>query len=115
MSGVFFGLFCEWPDPQKSPVAFNLVQVPISFSMSLPQAQLHAIQIDPGTYLTGPSGPKEAFDDWLSTFTLDSKKGDISELLVANVEVRSLYTQLVSVNFSDLSSCKKIDPIAFCS
>lgn len=66
--------------------------------MSLFQAQLHAIQIDPGTYLTAPSGPKEAFEKWLTTFDQDSCKGDISELLVANVEVRSLYTQLVSMH-----------------
>ena len=62
--------------------------------MSL-QARLNAIQIDPGTYCEEPSGPQEDFQKWQRTFQLENHKGDISELLVSNAEVRSLYTQLV--------------------
>ena len=46
-----------------------------------------------------PSGPPEKFEEWLKEFNLENKKGDISQLLVANVEVRSLYTQLVCAYF----------------
>ena len=34
---------------------------------------------------------------WVPSFDLDSHKGEISELLVSNVEVRALYTQMVSM------------------
>jgi hypothetical protein len=60
------------------------------------QARLRAIQLDSGTYLDEPSGPPEQYEMWLPSFSLDAQKGNISELLVANVEVRALYTQLVS-------------------
>ena len=60
------------------------------------QARLRAIQLDPSTYCDEPEGDSEEYKKWLDSFVLDSKKGDISELLVINVDVRSLYTQLVS-------------------
>jgi hypothetical protein len=53
------------------------------------------LQIDPTTYTSNPT-PEERYQDWLSTFDLEGSKGAISELLVSNVEVRALYTQLVS-------------------
>jgi hypothetical protein len=59
------------------------------------EARLNAIQVDPGTYCDEPTGSAEAYEDWLKTFNLEKQKGDISELLVVNVEVRALYTQLV--------------------
>ena len=59
------------------------------------QARLNAIQVDEGTYVNEPSGPAEEFTAWRDEFHLDNHKGEISELLVVNVEVRSLYTQLV--------------------
>lgn len=59
------------------------------------QARLHAVQIDPATYTAEPSG--ERYQEWLSKTNLDDVKGDISDLLVSNVEVRALYTQLVSL------------------
>lgn len=59
------------------------------------QARLHAIQLDSGTYCTEPSGPPEKYEEWLQEFDLESKKGDISQLLVAHEEVRALYTQIV--------------------
>ena len=59
------------------------------------QARLHAIQIDPGTYTNEPTGPQQEFNDWFATFLIEEKKAEISELLVANVQVRALYTHLV--------------------
>ena len=52
--------------------------------------------MDTGTYIHEPSGPSEQFASWLKSFDIDSKKGDISELLISMVEVRSLYATLVS-------------------
>ena len=52
--------------------------------------------MDASTYCEEPSGPREEYVAWLSDFKLETKKGDISELLVANAQVRSLYTQMVS-------------------
>lgn len=81
---------------------------PITFSSSehifdRAKARLHAIQIDPATYCNEPTGSKEEFEKWKATFDLEAKKGDISELLVSNVEVRALYTQMVpsTVSHSD--------------
>ena len=59
---------------------------------------MHAIQVDPTTYTASPA-PEERYNEWLTTFDLEISKGAISELLVSNVEVRALYTQLVSDNF----------------
>ncbi|XP_013421710.1 BSD domain-containing protein 1 [Lingula anatina] len=64
------------------------------------QARVYAIQIDPGTYCQEPEGPPEKYKEWLENFQLEEKKGEISELLVARVEVRSLYTQLVPSEIS---------------
>lgn len=58
--------------------------------------RLHAVQVDPGTYLNEPSGSPKEFQQWLEKFNLEEQKGAISELLVVKVEVRALYTKLVS-------------------
>jgi len=39
----------------------------------------------------------DSYREWLASFDVESSKGNISELLVSNVEVRALYTQLVSL------------------
>ncbi|XP_077991329.1 BSD domain-containing protein 1-like isoform X2 [Glandiceps talaboti] len=59
------------------------------------KARLHDIQIDPGTYLNEPNGPLEEYVAWKETYLVDEHKGDISDLLVASDEVRSIYTKLV--------------------
>uniref|UniRef100_A0A8C9SCF0 BSD domain containing 1 n=1 Tax=Scleropages formosus TaxID=113540 RepID=A0A8C9SCF0_SCLFO len=41
------------------------------------------------------SGPPEQFDTWLSGFSLEEKKGEISELLVSSPSIRALYTKMV--------------------
>lgn len=61
---------------------------------------MRAVQVDTGTYLQEPSGPPEQYAEWLKSFDLDARKGDISDLLVTMVEVRSLYTSLVNVQCS---------------
>ena len=64
--------------------------------MLFSQARIRAIQVDTGTYLNEPTGPRDQFIDWTQSFDLDSKKGDISDLLITMVEVRSLYATLVN-------------------
>lgn len=64
------------------------------------KARLHAVQIDPATYTTEPSS--ERYQEWLSKTNLDDVKGDISDILVSNVEVRALYTQLVPCTVSNI-------------
>lgn len=53
--------------------------------------------MDPATYINEPSGSPETYSMWCEGFDLDSKKGEVSDLLVSKVEVRGLYTKLVSV------------------
>ncbi|XP_022097067.1 BSD domain-containing protein 1-like [Acanthaster planci] len=59
------------------------------------KARLHSMQIDAGTYCTDPEGPPHVYEEWLQSFDIDRYKGDISELLVANTDVRAIYTKLV--------------------
>ncbi|XP_067929931.1 BSD domain-containing protein 1-like isoform X2 [Watersipora subatra] len=59
------------------------------------KARLFEIQSSPQTYCTEPDGPMEAFKEWRQTFDLDSRKGEISDLLVSVDVVRSIYTKLV--------------------
>lgn len=42
-------------------------------------------------------GPPEQFDNWLCSFSLEEKKGEISELLVNSHSIRALYTKMVSI------------------
>lgn len=43
------------------------------------------------------AGPPEQFDNWLCSFSLEDKKGEISELLVCSPSIRALYTKMVTV------------------
>jgi len=65
---------------------------------NISQARLFEIQTSPQTYCTEPDGPQEQFDAWRSTFDLEAKKGEISDLLVSVNEVRSIYTKLVRLS-----------------
>uniref|UniRef100_A0A3B4Y2M2 BSD domain containing 1 n=1 Tax=Seriola lalandi dorsalis TaxID=1841481 RepID=A0A3B4Y2M2_SERLL len=58
-------------------------------------ARLYSLQADPATYCNEPDGPPEQFDNWLSSFSLEEKKGEISELLVNSPSIRALYTKMV--------------------
>uniref|UniRef100_W5M3S1 BSD domain containing 1 n=1 Tax=Lepisosteus oculatus TaxID=7918 RepID=W5M3S1_LEPOC len=59
------------------------------------KARLYSLQADPATYCNEPDGPPEKFDAWLSGFSLEEKKGEISELLVSSPSIRALYTKMV--------------------
>ncbi|XP_071964258.1 BSD domain-containing protein 1-like isoform X2 [Antedon mediterranea] len=59
------------------------------------KAKLHAIQTEPGTYCNEPDGPLDHYEKWCQAFSLEDNKGEISELLVVNTNVRSLYTKMV--------------------
>uniref|UniRef100_A0A3B4UKV1 BSD domain containing 1 n=1 Tax=Seriola dumerili TaxID=41447 RepID=A0A3B4UKV1_SERDU len=59
------------------------------------KARLYSLQADPATYCNEPDGPPEQFDNWLSSFSLEEKKGEISELLVNSPSIRALYTKMV--------------------
>nr|XP_057947289.1 BSD domain-containing protein 1 isoform X2 [Doryrhamphus excisus] len=59
------------------------------------KARLYSLQADPATYCNEPDGPPEQFDNWLATFSMEDKKGQISELLVSSPSIRALYTKMV--------------------
>ncbi|XP_047201498.1 BSD domain-containing protein 1 [Girardinichthys multiradiatus] len=59
------------------------------------KARLYSLQADPATYCNEPDGPPEQFESWLSSFSLEEKKGEISELLVNSPSIRALYTKMV--------------------
>nr|XP_046222659.1 BSD domain-containing protein 1-like isoform X2 [Oncorhynchus gorbuscha] len=59
------------------------------------KARLYSLQADPATYCNEPDGPLEKFDAWLSSFSLEERKGEISDLLVNSPSIRALYTKMV--------------------
>ncbi|XP_077395550.1 BSD domain-containing protein 1 [Festucalex cinctus] len=59
------------------------------------KARLYSLQADPATYCNEPDGTPEQFDTWLSNFSMEDKKGEISELLVSSPSIRALYTKMV--------------------
>ncbi|XP_037097729.1 BSD domain-containing protein 1 isoform X2 [Syngnathus acus] len=59
------------------------------------KARLYSLQADPATYCNEPDGPPEQFDNWLSNFSMEDKKSEISELLVSSPSIRALYTKMV--------------------
>ncbi|XP_022317759.2 BSD domain-containing protein 1-A-like [Crassostrea virginica] len=64
------------------------------------KARLHAIQVDPETYCSEPSGSPEKYKEWQNSFDLEEYKGEVSELLVSKVELRAFYTKLVPAEIS---------------
>ncbi|KAK6307141.1 BSD domain-containing protein 1 isoform X1 [Coregonus clupeaformis] len=61
------------------------------------KARLYSLQADPATYCNEPDGSLEQFDAWLSSFSLEERKGEISDLLVNTPSIRALYTKMVPV------------------
>uniref|UniRef100_A0A8C8D512 BSD domain-containing protein n=1 Tax=Oncorhynchus tshawytscha TaxID=74940 RepID=A0A8C8D512_ONCTS len=59
------------------------------------KARLYSLQADPATYCNEPDGSLEQFDAWLSSFSLEERKGEISDLLVNTPSIRALYTRMV--------------------
>ncbi|KAH3831623.1 BSD domain-containing protein 1-A-like isoform X2 [Dreissena polymorpha] len=83
-------------DPEDtSPPARGNPQQPAHGIFDRSKIRLRAVQVDTGTYLNEPAGSAELYADWLKTFDIEAHKGEISDLLVSMVEVRSLYTSLV--------------------
>lgn len=64
------------------------------------KARLYSLQADPATYCNEPDGPPQQFDAWLSSFSLEERKTEISELLVNSPAIRALYTKMVPVAVS---------------
>uniref|UniRef100_A0A673ZWU7 BSD domain containing 1 n=1 Tax=Salmo trutta TaxID=8032 RepID=A0A673ZWU7_SALTR len=58
------------------------------------KARLYSLQADPATYCNEPDGEAQ-FDAWLSSFSLEERKGEISDLLVNTPSIRALYTRMV--------------------
>lgn len=77
-------------------VDWNVVWVPDSYRLL--QVRLYEIQTSAQTYCTDPDGSADEFERWKAEFDLESKKGDISELLVSVSEMRGIYTKLVRLN-----------------
>ncbi|KAM9432340.1 BSD domain-containing protein 1-like [Salvelinus alpinus] len=59
------------------------------------KARLYSLQADPATYCNEPDGSLEHFDAWLYSFSLEERKGEISDLLVNTPSIRALYTRMV--------------------
>uniref|UniRef100_A0A4W5MTN9 BSD domain containing 1 n=1 Tax=Hucho hucho TaxID=62062 RepID=A0A4W5MTN9_9TELE len=59
------------------------------------KARLYSLQADPATYCNEPDGSLEQFDAWLSSFSLEERKGEISDLLVNSPSIRALYSRMV--------------------
>ncbi|XP_035286431.1 BSD domain-containing protein 1-like isoform X1 [Anguilla anguilla] len=64
------------------------------------KARLYSLQVDPATYCSEPDGPPEQFEGWLSSFSLEEMKGEISELLVSSPSIRALYAKMVPAEVS---------------
>jgi len=62
------------------------------------QAQLHALASDPDTFLKDPhpsDQSQEEWTQWLADMDLDRRQGEISELMINNVNIRKHYSKLV--------------------
>ncbi|XP_050717413.1 BSD domain-containing protein 1-like isoform X2 [Eriocheir sinensis] len=64
------------------------------------QAAIYAVSQDAATYLTDPEGEESQYEAWLSTFDLESRQAELSDLLVNNQPLRHHYTTLVPAQVS---------------
>ncbi|KAK4310020.1 hypothetical protein Pmani_018397 [Petrolisthes manimaculis] len=64
------------------------------------QAAVYAVSQDAATYLTDPEGEETQYETWMSTFDLESRQTDLSDLLVNNQPLRHHYTTLVPAQVS---------------
>ncbi|XP_034714437.1 BSD domain-containing protein 1 [Etheostoma cragini] len=97
--GVITDTFAPPPDKTIDCDVITLVATPTGTTeiYDSSKARLYSLQADPATYCNEPDGPPEQFDNWLSNFSLEDKKGEISELLVNSPSIRALYTKMVPV------------------
>jgi len=63
------------------------------------QAQLHALANDLTTYTQEPSDSEE-WTTWLAGLNLDTRQGEISDLMINNASVRRMYSKLVPADVS---------------
>ncbi|CAN0185795.1 unnamed protein product [Lampetra fluviatilis] len=66
------------------------------------KARLYSLQADPATYCNEPDGLQEHFMSWAESFSLEERKAETAELLVACPAIRALYTRLVPAAVSHL-------------
>ncbi|XP_046854401.1 BSD domain-containing protein 1-like [Xenia sp. Carnegie-2017] len=81
---------------QVSPVVIDEQQSSMLITPTVydrTQTKLLELQTNPDTYRCEPKD--DQYKKWCENFHLDSKKGEISELLVNNHDVRRLYTSFV--------------------
>lgn len=64
------------------------------------QAAIYAISQDSATFLTDPEGEESQYEAWLSTFDLECRQTELSDLLVNNQSLRHNYTSLVPAQVS---------------
>jgi len=94
-SGYASQMFVE-EDLESTPVLVGSNSEPIILDRL--QAQLHALASDPTTYTKDPDPQDALAEDWtsyLATVELDSRQGEISELMINNGHVRKHYSNLV--------------------
>merc|ERR1712223_2099962 len=94
-SGYASQMFVE-EDLEATPVLVGSNSEPIILDRL--QAQLHALSSDPITYTKDPDPQDSLAEDWtsyLATVELDSRQGEISELMINNGHVRKHYSNLV--------------------
>merc|ERR1719322_2104372 len=94
-SGYASQMFVE-EDLEATPVLVGSNSEPIILDRL--QAQLHALASDPTTYTKDPDPQDALAEDWtsyLATVELDSRQGEISELMINNGHVRKHYSNLV--------------------
>ncbi|XP_041668289.1 BSD domain-containing protein 1 [Cheilinus undulatus] len=95
--GVISDTLAPSPDKTIDCDVITLVATPAGTTevYDSSKARLYSLQADPATYCNEPDGPPEKFENWLSNFSLEEKKGEISELLVSSPSIRALYTKMV--------------------
>lgn len=95
--GVISDTFAPSPDKTIDCDVITLMATPSGTTelYDSAKARLYSLQSDPATYCNEPDGPMELFEAWLSQFSLEENKAEISELLVNSPSIRSLYTKMV--------------------
>ncbi|XP_070620568.1 BSD domain-containing protein 1 isoform X3 [Erythrolamprus reginae] len=100
--GVISDTFAPSPDKTIDCDVITLMATPSGTTelYDSAKARLYSLQSDPATYCNEPDGPPELFEAWLSHFSTEDKKGEISELLGNSPSIRSLYSKMVPVAVS---------------
>ncbi|XP_042296268.1 BSD domain-containing protein 1 isoform X1 [Sceloporus undulatus] len=100
--GVISDTFAPSPDKTIDCDVITLMATPSGTTelYDSAKARLYSLQSDPATYCNEPDGPSQLFETWLSQFSLEEKKGEISDLLVNSPSIRSLYSKMVPVAVS---------------